>query len=209
MIVEFIGPPGAGKTTVGTSLSSLTSWPSITLDGYLTPGGDSRFSLRRVQLQRLWSLFSQPALSRHVFQCARTEGTGGALSWMINLARRNRMMLSLKQDTCILEEGTLSALCLAMASREGDWDPSEVLATLTYGDVVVTMDVDIATSTRRVIERKGILSELSVPEIERIVGSYNKNLDWVTKHVTVPVIHLSADLASQENAKIIIKALGL
>lgn len=192
MIVEFVGPPGAGKSTIAGELSRLTGQPSFTLDGFGTVGGRA-LTRREVEIQRWWALASQPHLAREAVTCARREGRGLALSWMINLARRNRMMGSLKDKDVILEEGTLSALCLAKAARSRAWDVLSVLPRLSYGRIIVAVDIDIDTAVERIQMRQGILADKDASSLRRLVSRYQAALSQLSGVLDPAPIRVSSN----------------
>lgn len=192
MTVEFVGPPGAGKSTIARELARLMGQSSVTLDGYRTPQGRV-LSSREVTLERWWSLVSQPRLAWAALDCARREGRGLALSWMINLARRNRMMEHLEGSGLILEEGTLSALCLARAARSRPWEMRSVLPYLAHGDTVVVIDVDVATAVERIQHRQGILADRDAASLRRLISGYQSALAQLSSVLDPAPIQVTSD----------------
>lgn len=192
MIVEFVGPPGAGKTTIAQELARLTGQTSLTLDGYRARDGRI-LSRREVTVHRWWSLVSQPRLANEALDCARLEGRGLALSWMINLARRNSMMRSLRGHDMILEEGTLSALCLAQAARSQQWEMLAVLPRLTHGDRVIVLHIDPDTAVERIRVRQGILADRDDDELRKLFFGYNAALATLSGALDSSPIHVGSD----------------
>lgn len=192
MVVEFVGPPGAGKSTIAQELARLMGRRSLTLDGYRTHQG-RLLSPREVTLQRWWSVASQPALARAALDCARREGRGLALSWMINLARRNRMMEDLEGGGLILEEGTLSALCLAQAARSRPWEMLSVLPHLAHGDTVVVIDIDVDTAVERIRLRQGILADRDAGSLRRLISGYQSALAELSSAIDPAPIQMTSD----------------
>lgn len=192
MLIEFLGAPGTGKSSVARELSRLRGLPSLTVDGYRNLEGE-RIPPWRIRISRWVALLAQPWSWRDVISCWRREGTGPALSWAINLARRNRVVRSARGRDLLLEEGTLSALLLRQAASTSDLDVSQILRNLVVGDVVIYLHIDQEANVERLYARQGILSDWSEEEIYDLIGGYKAGVPEVLSRLTVPVYEFSTD----------------
>ena len=153
-----------------------------------------------VRRNRLRSLLTQPRLSADVISCAIREGPGLGLSWMVNLSRRNRMRRDLSDEPLVLEEGPLSALCLASCARRSRWDLRATLPKLTTGHTVVILELDPETVVTRIRKRGGFLHQEPQTQLWDLVDRYLNALEIVAEAVPAPVLRYRADRSPKELA---------
>lgn len=103
------------------------------------------------------------------------------------------MMRTIRGRDMILEEGTLSALCLAHSARSLPWDLLSILPHLTHGDQVVVINTDIDTTVERIRSRRGILSDRDIRELQSLVARYNAALSILAHALTPPPIEVLSD----------------
>jgi len=194
LLVEFVGLPGAGKSTVARCLSEAASADGIptsryNLIGYYSPAGE-RLTRREIRWDRIVSVIGQPGLALGVIACAMREGGGEGLSWMINLCRRNRAAAEIGRGPGlrILEEGPLNALCLAAATRSRPWNLRRALASLNKPDVVVALSVPEDVAMDRIARRAGVLSDRPVAQLGTLLHRLDRTLTTMLAHVGVPVL---------------------
>lgn len=96
------------------------------------------------------------------------------------------------EDTAIiLEEGVLSALCLAKAARRLDWNATSILPILNTPDVVISLRAPVEETYRRVVARQGILGNYSLDELRELQSAYVAAQDLIEDAVDAPVFRYS------------------
>lgn len=218
MLVELFGPPGAGKSTLTPLIVDWLRYAghqarSVHITGYQSLGG-TPLSRRQMQWDRILALTGQPYLAAEAARCLTSEGTGLALSWLINLARRNRAMQRLEQRdratraVTIVEEGPLSALCLAGCAHKSAWNPNHLLKRIVLPEVAVYLSVDQEVANDRVQQRAGRFSQIPREELFQSAAKYLTYADALQQQLPIPVLPIqSGEQAPRELASRIASSL--
>ena len=201
MLVEFIGPPGAGKTTLASLVAgdirgrgALVNMVHVT--GYENFAG-ANLSARQIRADQIRSLIGQPRLSLEAFKCLVLEGKGTASSWTINMARRSWGSHRCRKlsGVTLLAEGPLSALCLIGCARRTDWSVEAVLNIISLPNIVISLRVSPEEAKRRIAERSAHLLGLdpagdfrATADYLRIAEQIETTLSW-----SMPVIRINTD----------------
>lgn len=101
MIIELIGPPGSGKSTVARRLAAEHGGDVLKLNGYADG----------VSVGRFRPVLTQPSL----FLAAAAVNR----RYAVNMARRNYLMAHLRGGAVWVEDGPLFALCRMVATSDG------------------------------------------------------------------------------------------
>ena len=178
VVVELLGLPGAGKSTLGDALSVAV--PGLRrADGATAPGVPVPVRLARKGFATAATLARRPGLSTALLVAlARSQGPGAALGRWVHwqqtqaLLRRAAAPGGDPAAVRLLDEGALQ--CLWSAGLRGDVGP--LLARLdaapggwARGDVVVVLDVPVTVVAERLQGRSSRHSrtQLLAPDARR------------------------------------------
>ena len=197
MLIEFIGPPGAGKSTIAAELADAASLLRENLDGNRRLGGGSLTS-RQVARQRLLAIATQPWLSIPLLAEIVQGQRGTSASWRINLLRRNRLMRQLRKTrrSAVIEEGVTHACVLALSESKGSSDLRRWHRLLELPDLVVSVRVTPEVARDRVLSRAGVLSGWSVDAIEGLATRYLDAARMIESEFETPVIVIDSTWTS-------------
>jgi hypothetical protein len=202
VIVELIGPPGSGKSTLAQAAAARLGIRSVNMTGYFDVDGRllTRLEVRR---GRAVAFVRQPTLTAMTYRCWRKEGSGLALSWMVNLQRRTlaARRLARHPGVFLLEEGPINALCLAIAARGEAWQWQKVARHITLADAVVRVQVPAPVAAERIATRAGILSELPEEELALLLSRYETAVQTVRGYLPGPGLEVDSLQSIDDNAE--------
>lgn len=201
MLVEFLGPPGAGKTTLASLVAKDFRAQGVQLNMVHMTGYENfagvHLSDRQIRADQIGSLIVQPRLGLEAFKCLVREGRGTASSWTINMARRSWGSHRCRKlgGVTLLAEGPLSALCLIGCARRTDWNFEAVLDIISLPDVVISLHVVPEEASRRVAERNAhrfgpdpARDFRDTADYLRIAEQVETTLSW-----SIPVVRIDTD----------------
>lgn len=153
MIVEFVGVPGAGKTTVARLLGAAIQEDGGRAAVHFSPGlrhsDGSVVGLREARLAAAAQILRRPALGGLAFRARKRRH----VNLIANLAPREGFVMGLPCDgsTHILDEGPLHGV--VMAEYRGLRVSRRLLSRLHKADLAIVLRVDLAEAARRTSER--------------------------------------------------------
>jgi hypothetical protein len=199
VIIEFIGPPGAGKSTVAHAVGRQLAVPVVNLDGNRTFRG-RLLTPQQVISQRRLAVLKQPTLSVAMLAGLLAGDRGASASWRVNLIRRNDLMRRLAQNssTAIIEEGPVHAAVLVMAESRRSPEASRIVRYLTLPDVVVSLHAATPTTTGRVLKRGKVLSDWPPDALDCLARRYSFAAPAIEASVPTNVIVLDSTAATPD-----------
>jgi RecA/RadA recombinase len=150
-VVEFIGPPGAGKTTALHRTAAETDGAVVSLDLWRRLDGTTPDRRERLR-ERLGSAARQPRVTLATVRLVAPDRR--LVGHMLEVPRRRAMLNRAPAGVWLVDEGPLQRLLwvLAMASWEGD--VAQAARAATQADVLVVVDVNAEEAWAR-LERRG------------------------------------------------------
>ena len=165
MIIEYVGPPGAGKTTLVRARASESGAQVLDMvDGHGPDGSRPGRQARRVQWVR--SVASNPRFAR--WWWARIRRDKDIVRHALEASRRDWVVRRLRRrdGTWLVDEGPLHRLLWVLAWS--GWDGDLPSTGLVCADEVVVVNTPPEVAFERVSARGGANTVLDLPEAERL-----------------------------------------
>jgi thymidylate kinase len=187
VIVEFLGLPGAGKTSVSVLAAELLAGRgfavrSDTLNRFDGVGA----------WQRLAAVAGNPGLSMLLAGAVPGSGWRARLAAGNRLVRRDRLRRRVPDGT-LIDSGVLFAAC--GTSRRMGIEVAAIAARVTWPDAIVhlRLDADVALARVRARAQPNVLLDVDDDEARRSLADYERLISDVVAAVTVPTIEVRAD----------------
>lgn len=237
-IVEFVGLPGAGKTTIVERLCESEGMPGF-MDGQACGArtachGEGRGPrLRRQLLTLLKAMLALGWVGMHpmaFYALIKHTAMAGrqplALAWtrlkqffscLAHLAwlKIYRRYAAVPADYLLLDQGVLQAIISLDLS--GSRFPTEVLSRIPLPDIVIYLDAGAGVASRRLFARTGGTSRLDrmdASDASRLMGDLEKTfrlfIDALQRYTPIRIVRISSrqDDAPEKVARGIAQALA-
>lgn len=201
MIVEIIGKPGVGKTTVAGELVDALRAEGISVRCELI-GSEEEFHPSRPlrNLRRMRRLAAMPALAIATGRRARTRAMRADLMRVVNRESHSRAVLDLPHGVVLIDEGTLHKLCLLHA--EGRIDrPLELARWVRPPDLCVALNADDRDVLERIRTRvhPSRIDRMPEPDLELYLTRYAEAIRVLEQRLTCPFIHVDTSATGAAN----------
>ena len=197
MIVEFVGMPGSGKSTVATGLASLLEENGVDVlhsaDGSAQPEDLIALPRYRRNVERVLTIASIPALAFPI-AVRSTSRTRAAEMWrLVTRELRRRSLGDVSHELVILDEGPLHKLCTIYA--EGDIPrPLDLLSRLTAPSLCIVLRLDADLAAERIHARTSHSPVDAKPhrELMAYLLRYQDFVDALLDRLPCPVISVDS-----------------
>lgn len=163
MIIEVVGIPGAGKSTISQMLADRLdlAWRELNLDG------------RERHRARLAGLITQPRMLLGLASRIRHDRVGPAISAILHLTGRSFVQRRLS-DT-VVDSGPVFTASVALVNGAPNVTPALLAKWLPNPDLIVHLHQSPEVAARRVIERGRFTPYTEAQLVERF-DSYEHHL---------------------------------
>ena len=202
MIIEFIGMPGSGKTTIAVGLASLLEEDGVDVlhnaDGSAQPEDLIALPRYRRNIQRVLTIASLPALALSVAVRSTSRARAAEMWRLVTRELRHRSLRDVSHELVILDEGSLHKLCTMYA--EGDLPrPLDLLSRLTAPSLCIVLRLDVNVAVERIHARTSHSPVDAKPNDELMVylRRYRDCEDALIDRLSCPVVSVDS---SREDA---------
>lgn len=193
--IEFVGVPGAGKSTVAKLVSEGLGIPLRTIDYHHGVGWRDR----------VLALSRHPRLSAGLGGIWVRDPRRQSFSWLINVARRAATAADI-EGGAVIDEGVLHGLCsTALRVRP---DVLHLVRHVPLPDVVVKFELPHEVAHRRTRGSARFISSLGHPAAMAWYDRFALVVDELCDCVSTPVIVVDGELPPAEAAGLILERLG-
>lgn len=199
MIVEFVGSPGSGKTTVARELATQLDWPLFNLHGHSTLQG-RKLTGSKLNFHRMQAFMFQPKLVQSIGPLILKENAE-ARGFLINLVRRNAVATTIPTRDWVLEEGVTQGLLLSAAFLSVSFDWRRTLSRLKRPDIIVAVCASPAVIQRRIRDRGTYLHDTPQMELDRFVRNYYQSLKALESQLGAPILWIDGEASPDTNSK--------
>lgn len=187
VIVEFIGAPAVGKTTVAPIVAALLNLPAYR--GQAFHGFDGApLTERQKQLDRVLSVVRYPRLAYCAFgldnRCVRRR-----IDFALNMCRRNRFAARAAQTGGVIESGPMHGLC--QISANVGFDAVSLWPLVVHADVYVWLRANPDLVADRLRERQPDTAR-SATHPARVVR-YEEHIARIVADIDRPVIAVTCN----------------
>lgn len=172
MIVDFIGLPGAGKTSLVHAVVDILRDDGVVAvageNGGSTAADGRRLSRRERLGFRLASVFGNPGLVAACASIAWRPSGAEYVPMFVNLCRRDRALrASRPEGLLLLHESSLHRLCIALAlvGRTSGDDVERFVRRMALPSALVYLAVEPTVATERVRERLGRMGPVAAADM--------------------------------------------
>jgi thymidylate kinase len=172
VIVDFVGLPGAGKSTLAQAVAALLEGDGVSAmageNGGTTAADGRRLSRWERLGFRIASVWANPGLIAACAPIVLRPGGTEDLPMFVNLCRRDRALrVARPKGILLLHESSLHRLCIALALVERS-SPDVVerfVRRMAWPDALVYLEVEPAVATERVRERLERMGPVAAADI--------------------------------------------